>query len=90
MNPSRKENQEHLRLNTRSRNTGAAPLTQHTDSKGNAIKVGDTVRVLNLGFFKGNEGIVTKLGKARVSLRLASGKSTNRKSTNLEVVTKDV
>ena len=60
------------------------------DSKGIMIEVGDTVQVLNLGLFKGNKGIVTKLGKARVSLRLASGKSTNRKSTNLEVVTKAV
>ena len=84
-NSSREENQEHLRPDTTSRNMGPAPSTQHTDNKGNVIEVGDMVRVLNLGLFKGNKGIVTKLGKARVSLRL-----TNRKSTNLEVVTKDV
>ena len=38
-----KRTQEELRPDTNKRNTGTAPLTQHTDSKGNAIKVGDTV-----------------------------------------------
>ena len=72
------------------RNTGTTPQAQHTDSKGSKIKVGDTIHVLSTGLFKGNRGVVTKLGKARVSLKLASGRNTNHKSTNLEVLQTDV
>ena len=46
--------------------------------------------MLSTGLFKGNKGVVTKIEKARISLRLMSGRSTNRKSTNLEVISSDV
>ena len=59
----------------------------HKDNSRNTIEVGDTVRVLNPGLFRDNVGTVTKIGKARISIRLKSGKSTNRKSSNLQVVT---
>ena len=59
----------------------------HKDNSGNTIEIGDTVRVLNPGLFRDNVGTVTKIGKARISIRLKSGKSTNRKSSNLQVVT---
>ena len=81
---------KHSSLNTAKRNTGMAPPTEHINSKGNKIKVGDTVRVLSTGLFKGNRVVVTKLGRSRISLKLASGRSTNQKSTNLEVITTDV
>ena len=75
---------------TKTRNTGINVPIVHTDSRGNTIEVGDMVRVLNAGLFRGNTGTVTKLGKARVSIRLKSGKSTNRKSSNLQIITIDV
>ena len=81
---------QHSSPNTTNRNTGTAPPKEDVDSKGNTIEVGDTVQVLSTGLFKGTRGVVMKLGKAKVSLRLDSGRSTNRKSTNLEVVTIDV
>lgn len=57
------------------------------DNTGTELKVGDTVRILNKGLFKETSGIVTKLGKSRVSIRLDnSGQITTRKSTNLRLV----
>ena len=72
------------------RNTGATLPLQHTDSTGHEIKVGDTVRILNTGLFRGDRGVVPKLGKARISLKLTPGRNTNRKSTNLEVIPSNV
>ena len=69
-----------------SRNTGKRAPSKHIDSKGCGINIGNTVRVLSTGLFSGNTGVVTKLGKARVSIRLPLGRTTNRKSTNLEVI----
>ena len=75
---------------TRNRNTGINIPIARVDSRGHTIEVGNTVHVLNAGLFKGNTGIVAKLVKVRVSIRLQSGRSTNRKSSNLEVITIDV
>ena len=71
---------------TESRNTGKRAPSKHIDSKGRGINIGNTIRVLSTGLFSGNTGVVTKLGKARVSIRLPSGRTPNRKSTNLEVI----
>ena len=75
---------------TKTRNMGINVPIAHTDSRGNAIEVGDTVRVLSAGLFRGNTGIVTKLGEAQVSIPLQSGRSTNYKSSNLQIITINV
>ena len=72
------------------RNLGATLLPQQTNSTGRKIKVGDTVQILNARLFRGDRGVVTNLGKARISLKLTSGRNTNRKSTNLEVIPSNV
>ena len=58
----------------------------HKDRRGRTIEVGDEVNILSTGLFKGNKGTVTKLGKARVTVRLPSGRTTTRKSSNLEII----
>ena len=78
-------NQNDTSPNTLIRNTGMASPPQHIDSNGRGIKVGHTVQILNTGLFRGNTGVVTKLGKARVSIKLTLGRIINQKSTNLEV-----
>ena len=69
---------------------GNKPPRIHLDSVGKTIEVGDTVCILSTGLYTGNTAVVTKIGKAQVSLKLKSGRSTNRKSTNLRVVTANV
>ena len=75
---------------TQARNMGMTQFTHHTDRRGRKIEVNEVVCTLSRGLFKGNTGTVMKLGKARISIKLASGRTTNRKSTNLEIVTADV
>ena len=71
---------------TEQRNMVTIRTTQHIDSKGKSIQIGDNVRILSTGLHKGGVGTVTKLGKVRILLRLKLGRSTNRKSTNLEIL----
>ena len=75
---------------TTKRNTRKTVSPQHTDNRGRRIDIEDEVHVLRSGLFRGKRGVITKLDKARVMIRLASGKTTNRKSSNLQIVTKDV
>ena len=75
---------------TNKRNTGRKPLSHHTDNVGNKIKVGNTVKVLSTGLFRGDIGRVTKLGKARVLIKLTLGRNTNRKSSILRVIVQHV
>ena len=72
--------------NTNDRNTGARPPPQHTDSTGVEINVRDTVKILSTGLFRGDRGVVTKLGKACVSVKLPSWRTKNRKSINLRII----
>jgi uncharacterized Zn ribbon protein len=52
------------------------------DAAGVELLVGDKVQVVNRGRFKERSGTITKIGKL-VSLRLDTGQTTRRKSTNL-------
>jgi hypothetical protein len=52
------------------------------DSEGSELVVGDKVRLTNKGLFRERNGTVTKIGKL-VSIRLDTGQTTTRKSTNL-------
>jgi uncharacterized Zn ribbon protein len=52
------------------------------DAAGVELLVGDKVQVVNRGRFKERSGTITKIGKL-VSLRLDTGQTTTRKSTNL-------
>ena len=81
---------QHTSPDTKVRNMDTTKTNQHTDRRGRKIEAGDTVHILNTGLFKGNTGTVKKLGSARISIKLASGRSTNQKSTNLEIITIDV
>ena len=57
------------------------------DTNGTELRVDDTVRILNKGLFKETTGIITKIGKSRISIRLEkSGQITNRKSNNLRLI----
>ena len=76
---------QHRSPDTNRRNTGTTIPTQHTDNKGRPINFGNTVHILNMGLFKGNRGV-----KARISIRLASGRTSNQKITNLEVIPENV
>jgi hypothetical protein len=50
------------------------------------IVPGDKVRFLTSGLFKSTEGIVTKIGKARITARDSSGFLINRSPNNVEVI----
>ena len=79
-------NKEDTRPDTETRNTGIKTWPTHTDCTGRRIAVGDTVHILNTGLFTRNRAVVTKLGKARVSLCLTLGRSMNQKGTNIKVI----
>lgn len=53
-----------------------------TDSIGAELQVGDKVQIVNRGRFRETNATITKIGKL-VSLRLDTGQTTTRKSTNL-------
>ena len=52
------------------------------DAEGSELSVGDPVQITNQGLFREKNGIITKIGKL-VSIRLETGQTTTRKSTNL-------
>ena len=66
--------------------TGASnelPVNSATpDAEGKSLKIGDGVRIINKGKFKETQGTITKIGKL-VTIRLRTGQTTVRKSTNL-------
>jgi transcription antitermination factor NusG len=52
------------------------------DAAGAKLQVGDKVQIVNRGQFRETSATITKIGKL-VSLRLDTGQTTTRKSTNL-------
>ena len=63
-------------------NARANNETKTPDSNGSELSVGDKVHLVNRGLFKERDGTITKIGKL-VSMRLDTGQTTTRKSTNL-------
>jgi transcription antitermination factor NusG len=57
-----------------------------TDKNGTALEVGQTVRLLTIGKFISNTGKITKIGKAKVTIKLnKTGRSTTRNFNNVLV-----
>jgi uncharacterized Zn ribbon protein len=69
------------------KNTRITTRPEILDNDGTELRIGDTVKILNKGLFKETTGVITKLGKSRVSIRLdSSGQVTTRKSSNLRLI----
>ena len=63
------------RTNQRARRTDGP-----TDRRGHEVTVGARVTLLTTGLYRGNTGVVTRLGKERATIELESKKTTNLKN----------
>jgi rRNA processing protein Krr1/Pno1 len=62
-------------------------VARATDRDGTVLRQGQRVRLLTIGAFRGTTGTITKIGTAKVSIRLErTGRSTTRNFTNVRVI----
>jgi transcription antitermination factor NusG len=58
-----------------------------TDRDGTTLQQGQQVRLLTIGAFRGTTGTITKIGTAKVTIRLhRTGRSTTRNFDNVRVI----
>ena len=76
-----------IRAATRARDKQGTKQDVPRDRRGQEVTIGARVKLLTTGLFQGSDGVVTKLGKDRATIRLDSKRTTNRIYNNIQVET---